>query len=247
LFVLDARPPGHLSVYSVEDVHHPRLVGRSLGVPVGPFSGVSAAGGLCVVSGGTSQLTVWRYDDSGLTDSIPAFHTDLGRGQPNALIAKDGERAFVATHYYGPYFGLETIGFQHDSVVRLGSVELPEAGFTEGGAKPASFPIALSELDDGRLLAAYGQSLSSFRTQTGLELEWTLDLPGPVVGLAVSGSRALASTGGRRPELIEVSTGDNPHILRRRLLPPGTKPLGVALTPASAAVAARERGVLGFK
>src|SRR5437867_8780978 len=89
LFALDARPPGHLSVYSLADPRHPRLLGPSHDVPVGPFSGVSAAHGLCVVSGGTSQLTVWRYDASGAL-TCPIDSIDLGRGQPGVLAAPAG-------------------------------------------------------------------------------------------------------------------------------------------------------------
>jgi hypothetical protein len=50
LFALDAKSPGHLSVFSIARPEEPALVGKPVGVPVGPFSGVSAAGGRVIVS-----------------------------------------------------------------------------------------------------------------------------------------------------------------------------------------------------
>ncbi|MGH7644032.1 MAG: hypothetical protein ACREMR_00465, partial [Gemmatimonadales bacterium] len=110
LFVLDAREPGHLSVYSLADPLHPHLVAPPREAPVGPFSGVSASGGLCIVSGGTSELTAWRYDRAGRLTG-PVATADLGRGQPDVLVARDGMLAYVSTHYWGPSFGLDVVRY----------------------------------------------------------------------------------------------------------------------------------------
>jgi hypothetical protein len=65
LFALDARPPGHLSVFSIEDPSKPILVSDPVDVAVGPFSGVSAAAGQVIVSGGTSRMSLRTYDAHG--------------------------------------------------------------------------------------------------------------------------------------------------------------------------------------
>src|SRR5215212_11867187 len=65
LFALDATPPGHLMIYSLANPDLPSPSGQIVPVPVAPFSGVSAAGGVVAVSGGTSQLTLREYDRDG--------------------------------------------------------------------------------------------------------------------------------------------------------------------------------------
>lgn len=95
LFVLDARAPGHLSVLSLRDPVRPTLASPPREVPVGPFSGVSASAGLCIVSGGTSSMTAWRFASTGALAG-PVASMDLGRGQPDVLIARDGGLIFGA-------------------------------------------------------------------------------------------------------------------------------------------------------
>jgi hypothetical protein len=160
LFVLDARPPGHLAAYALSGRDSLVLVSPPRVVPVGPFSGVSASNGVVVVSGGTSRLTAWRYDASGIaTDSVPFATADLGRGQPNVLLANGV--AFVATHYWGPYFGLNVVRLGvAGQLSAAGKLELDGAGFTDGGAKPANFPIGLALLNDTTLLVAFARGVA---------------------------------------------------------------------------------------
>jgi len=94
LFALDARPPGHLSVFSLAGSPGIKLASAPLGVAVGPFSGVSAGGGRVIVSGGTSLMSLRTYDSEGKLGPLLA-EIDCGRGQPDILMNPDGTWAFV--------------------------------------------------------------------------------------------------------------------------------------------------------
>jgi hypothetical protein len=247
LFALDARPPGHLSVYSLADPRRPRLIGRSHDVAVGPFSGVSAAGGLCVVSGGTSRLSAWRYDTRGAL-SGPVDTLDLGRGQPDVLVTPGGV-LFVSTHYWGPHFGLGVARFDSASgrLEQLADLPLEGAGFTAGGAKPANFPIESALLGDTLLVAtARGLEVIDVRDARRPLLRTTIDLGGPAVNVDVAGRRAAVTVAGAAPALVVLDFARTPIHPRRHLLPVGTFPGGVALRPPRAAVAAGNAGVLFF-
>jgi hypothetical protein len=248
LFALDARPPGHLSVYSLSDPTHPQIVGAPREVAVGPFSGVSAADGLCVVSGGTSQLTLWRYDSSG-TITGPLATADLGRGQPDVLLGPQGV-IYVSTHYWGPYFGLDIARFDsaQSRVQRLGKLPLPGAGFTTGGAKPANFPIESALLGSDTLLVASARGLDVLDVQTPSQprLLTTIDLGGPAVNVDVERRTAAVVVGGATPAIVFLDfTTNSPH-QRRVELGLGTNPTGVALGGPRAAVAAGSAGVALF-
>jgi hypothetical protein len=247
LFVLDAVPPGYVSVFSLVDPLRPALVSAPQPAPVGPFSGVSGTHGVTMISGGTSQLTVWGY---GLDGQIrgPIGTSDLGRGQPEILLAPNGV-AFVSTHYWGPYFGLETIRFDSASraVVRLGSLKLDGAGFTTGGAKPANFPIDLAMRGNDTLLVAYarGVALVNVSDPSSPELLRTIDVGGPAINVDVDGFWAAVTVAGSNPAvvMIDLSPPAGPRI-KRIPLPAGTNPAGVVFSGARVAVAARARGVL---
>ena len=95
LFALDARAPGHLTTYALADARRPARSSGALPVPVEPFSGVSAAGGRVVVSGGTRPLTVAAYGPGGAL-ATGTGSTELGRGQPDVLLAPGGAVAYVS-------------------------------------------------------------------------------------------------------------------------------------------------------
>jgi len=245
LFALDARPPGHLSVYTLADPEHPRLLGSPRDVPVGPFSGVSARDGWCVVSGGTSKLTLWKYAPSGALTG-PLATADLGRGQPDVLLGSGGV-LYVSTHYWGPYFGLDIARFdtaQH-RIEALGKLPLSGAGFTTGGAKPANFPIEAALLGTDTLLVASARGLDVIDVRVP-RLLTTIDLGGPAVNVDVDARMAAVVVGGGAPALVFLDfTTDSPR-QRRVKLGPGTNPTGVALGGPRAAVAAGHIGVQLF-
>lgn len=248
LFALDARPPGHLSVYSLAEPTRPRLLAGSRDVPVGPFSGVSSAAGLCVVSGGTSQLTIWRYDAHGALAG-PLATTDLGRGQPDVLVTARG-LLYVSTHYSGPYFGLDVARFDSGQgrIAKLAELPLDRAGFTAGGAKPANFPIESALLGDDTLLVASARGVDVFdvRTAEHPRLVSTIDVGGPAVNVDASGSVVAVTVGGEAPTLVFLDFATAPPRQRRIDLPVGTIPAGVALGAPRAAVAAGKNGVVFF-
>lgn len=250
LFALDARPPGAVSVYSLSDPAHPRLVSDPRPVAVGPFSGVSAAGGLCIVSGGTSQLSAWTYDSTGALVG-PVAMADYGRGQPDVVVAPGGRQAFVSTHFWGPKFGLTRVRFDaaRRELTAAGSVPLDGAGFTAGGARPANFPIEAATMGADTVLVAHARGLAVFVAQgdSGLARGPLVDVGGPAVNVDAMGNVAAVAAGGDAPAVVLVQFRDGAaEVTRRIALPAGTKPAGVALTATSVAVAARAHGVLVF-
>ena len=250
LFALDARPPGHVSVYSLEHPLRPQLVSPPRPVPVGPFSGISAAAGICIVSGGTSDLTVWRYDRAGLS-AAPVATADLGRGQPDVLLAPDGRLALVSTHHWGPYFGLDVVAL--DAGGQPGppaELEIAGAGFTAGGARPANFPIEAAVLGRDTVLVAHagGVAFVDVRTPDHPVLRATIDLGGPAVNVDARGNTVLVAVAGEAPALVLLEVAGGRAALARRIpLPSGTLPGGVALTATHAAVALAARGVQTFE
>ncbi len=248
LFALDARPPGHLSVYSLAEPTHPQLVAPSREVPAGPFSGVSAARGLAVVSGGTSHLTVWRYDARGSLTG-PLTTIDLGRGQPDVIVTPAGV-LYVSTHYSGPYFGLDVVRFDSGPprLDKLAELRLDGAGFTAGGAKPANFPIESALLGDDTLLIASARGIDVIDVSVPAlpRLLTTIDVAGPAVNVDVDGSVAAVTVAGGAPALVLLDLTTSAPQQRRVELPVGTFPAGVALGGPRAAVAAGKAGVLFF-
>ena len=244
LFVLDARPPGYLSAYTLRgDSLH--LAGAPRAVAVGPFSGVSAANGVVIVSGGTARMAAWHYGPNAvLADTAPFATADLGRGQPDVLVSAG--LAFVSTHYWGPYFGLDILRVDADSLPVVATLELPGAGFTTGGAKPANFPIEMAPLNDTTLLVAFerGVAVVNVAHPEAPRLVRVLELGGPAVNVDAAHGVAAVAIAGRSPGVAIV---DGARVVRRITLPSGTKPLGVALSGATAErviVAARDRGVM---
>jgi len=244
LFALDARPPGHLTVFS------PKLASAPVDVAVGPFSGVSAGGGRVIVSGGTSLMSLRSYDASGKLG--PRIATiDCGRGQPDVLLTADGNRAFVSTHRWGPYFGLTSVRVNGSSpyLTKSGSVKLDTYGFTAGGAKPANFPLETA-LDGNTLLVATlrGLTIVSVADPDRPALVAKLDLG--VRGVNVDVRNHLAAVVGSSPRpllvLVDVSSPSSPRVVRSIPLPEGSRPGGVAIGTTRVVVAAGNHGVLTF-
>jgi hypothetical protein len=218
-------------------------------VPVGPFSGVSAARGTCVVSGGTSALTVWRYDSTG-TLTGPVATADLGRGQPDVVLAADGQRAFVSTHYWGVTFGLDIVPLRQPGapLAASGELRVPGAGFTEGGAKPANFPIELAEIGTDTVVMAYARGLAVIGTAGDRPILLAhADLGAPAVNVDAADGRVAVVVAGPAPGLVLLDfPAGRVRIIRRIALDAGIRPVAVILTHSKAAVAARGRGVLVF-
>ncbi len=242
LFALDARPPGHLFVYSLTDDENPALIGNPIGVPVAPFSGVSAAAGSLIVSGGTSELTAFHYDKQGRLSITGTL--DLGRGQPDVTLSPDGRRAFVSTHYSGPDFGITMVDLTGAAPKQITTFAVRDAGFTSGGAKPANFPIEL---------AVTGKSLF-IAHQAGLGIS-TLEDPAQVrvlplgvraVNVDVWNGTAAVVGSSPRPVLVivDVRNPETPSVIRTENLPPGSYPTGVAINERYIIIAAHDAAPL---
>ncbi|HEU0224830.1 MAG TPA: hypothetical protein VFR29_05305 [Steroidobacteraceae bacterium] len=250
LFVLDARPPGNLSVFSLANPELPTLVQPPVPVDVGPFSGVSAANGLVVVSGGTSLLTLRRYALDGRL-SAEFASADLGRGQPDVLLGTDGRHAFVSTHDDGPFFSLSVLRLDRDalSIMHIASLPLATYGFTPGGARPANFPIEMAIAGENLLVAsAAGLQLIDVSDPAQPRPRATLQ-PG-ALPVNVDARAGLAAVVGSDPDpelaLVDLADPSAPKLLRSIRLPEGSYATGVAIAGRQAVVAAHAAGTLVF-
>jgi hypothetical protein len=246
LFVLDAREPGQLAVFTLDDPHMPRLVGAPVPVDVGPFSGVSAASGRVVVSGGTKSLTVRAYDSHGALGE-PLVHTDLGRGQPDVLLSVDGLRAFVSTHDRGPDFSLVMLELAARSAIARGALPLVTYGFTPGGAKPASFPIESALQDDALYVAHAAGLLVADVSHPDAPRELALlDVGFQPVNVDVRDGLAAVVGSRPRPSLafVDVRSAGAPRVIDSVALPQRSRPTGVVLLESHAVVAAHAAGAL---
>ena len=250
LFVLDARPPGVLSVYSLADPEAPALRQPPVAVDVGPFSGVSAAAGRVAVSGGTGRLSLREYTPEGRLGSEIAS-ADLGRGQPDVRLAPNGRTAFVSTHVYGPHFSVTVagIGSAPLRVEPRGSVALESYGFTPGGAKPASFPIQTALAGDLLLVAhASGLGMVDARDPDSPRLLRVLEVGVLPVGIDVADGIAALVGSAPDPRLVLVDVRDSelPRVVGEVSLPAESRPTGVAIFESRVVVAAGTAGVLLF-
>jgi hypothetical protein len=250
LFVLDAEPPGHMAVFWLEDPAVPRLLADPVAVEVGPFSGITAAAGRVIVSGGTSRLSLRAYDAAGrLGDEVAT--ADFGRGQPDVQLDAGGELAFVSTHNWGPYFGLTLIraGVQPPAVVELSTLPLDTYGFTPGGARPASFPIETAS-EGSRLYVAFAGGLGVVDVADPAAPKLLSRIDPGVTPVNVDVHDGIAAVVGSQPSprlvFVDVHDAANPQVLQSFPLPEGSLATGVALSASYAVVAAHGRGTLLF-
>lgn len=233
LFALDATPPGYLLVYSLADPRRPRLLEKPLPVEVGPFSGVSAAAGVVAVSGGTSRLSLRHYAADGRLGMQPVF-ADYGRGQPDIALRDDGRLAAISTHLYGPKFAVTVARIDPASLAltSLGQLELPGAGFTAGGFKPAHFPLVARWLGD-RLYVAHGGGLdvvaaSDHDTPRLLAHD---DRAAPAMDLIVQGRQLFVLRAGAEPALLRyaLDAPGRPQRLTVQRLPANAHPAALVV------------------
>ena len=250
LFALDARAPGYLSAYRLVDPRQPVLVSGPLPVPVEPFSGVSAAAGRVVVSGGTKPLTVASYAPSGPLGEVTAS-AELGRGQPDVLLAPGGSIAWVSTHFswFQATFGVTALRLDAPPAppATLSRLQLTGAGFTPGAAKPANFALETA-LDGQTLLVAHGAGLAAVDVADAAEprlLSVTI-LPVRPVNVDAAGGVAAVVGSDPAPRLVLVDVRDPtaPRVERTVDMPPGSHPVAVALDGRHVVVAARAGGVV---
>lgn len=249
LFVLDARAPGHLAVFSLADPGAPVLAGEPVAVDVGPFSGVSAAHGRVVVSGGTSRLSLRAYDAAGRLGNELAT-ADLGRGQPDVLLCPYGRYAFVSAHDWGPYFSLKIARLTDAGALALeSSLALPTYGFTPGGARPANFPIEAA-FQDRLVYVVSADGLRVIQLSPHAAPQVLAHLPLDLQPVNVDVRDGIAAVVGSAPApalvFVDVRRPSRPRVVQSVPLPAGSRGTGVALTDSHAVVAAHGLGTLLF-
>jgi len=231
LFALDATPPGHLTTYSLTHPDLPAPSGETVPVPVGPFSGVSAAAGLVAVSGGTSQLTLREYDRDGHFGKEVAT-ADFGRGQPDIALTPDGRLAAISTHIYGPEFAITFVGIRRQplGLEELGQIRLKEAGFTTGGFKPAHFPLVAAWRGD-HVYVADGGGLAVIDASDPRQPRLLLRdrQPQPAMDAVVSGGELDVLRAGSQPAVFRyrLDTSNLPTLTGRWNLPAGSRPAAI--------------------
>ena len=246
LFALDATPPGHLMIYSLANPDLPSASGDVVPVPVGPFSGVSAAAGVVAVSGGTSQLTLREYGRDGRfgTEVVTA---DFGRGQPDVALRPDGRLAAISTHIFGPEFAITfaEIRRQPLSLEMLSQLELKDAGFTIGGFKPAHFPLVAAWRGD-HVYVADGGGLGVIDVSDPRRPHLLLRdrRPQPAMDVVVSGDELDVLRAGSQPAVFRYRLEDSnlPTPAGSWNLPAGSHPAAIARDGSNTLITQRERG-----
>ena len=243
LFALDATPPGYLIVYSLADPGRPGAAVEIAPVPVGPFSGVSAAAGVVIVSGGTSQLTLREYGRDGRLGKEVAA-ADFGRGQPDVALRADGRLAAISTHLYGPEFAITFVAIRRRPLrlEMLSQLRLPDAGFTAGGFKPAHFPIVAAWRGD-RVYVAEGGGLDviDLAAPRRPRLLMRDRRARPAIDVAVSGGELDVLRAGPRPAVLRYRLDSSGRAAWVGSLPAGGRPAAIARHGAGTVITQFER------
>jgi hypothetical protein len=166
------------------------------------------------------------------------------------LIAPDGRRAYVSTHFslLADTFGLTVVAVEEPPQAprSLATMELAGAGFTPGGRRPANFPIEMALAGD-TLLVAHGKGLAliDVRDPAAPRLVGVLALDMAAVSVDAGGSRAVLVGSSPSPGMVvvDLEAEGGPRVNSRVALPPGSLPTGVAIAADSAVVAAGEGGL----
>lgn len=169
-FLLDARS-GAVWMESANAAHTQlsRVPNQApISVPVGPYSGVSAAAtttattneGLVVVSGGTDLLSVLSWTRSGGVASGSST-LKVARGQPDVVVNGNATLAYVSTHIEGDDFGITSLQLSAPPTAPSvrGQLRIEGAGFQPGVTRPANFPLHAAFLNPGTLLVTAGSAL----------------------------------------------------------------------------------------
>lgn len=187
-------------------------------VGAGPYSGVSASAGAAVVSGGTCGVTLLSVGGDGALEVVSTASID--RGQPDVAMLPDGSAALLSSHFSGSEdefvdgqeFGLSLVRATDLSLAdRLG---LEGAGFTDGGGRPASWPVRASIVGD-HAYVAHGGGLHIVRISSGPSLETAAHLPLDVaaIDVAVFGDRAYVVGVPAAVLVVDITDPEHPSVL----------------------------------
>ena len=252
LFLVDARGEDYLAVYSLSDPIRPTLVSGPIGVNGGPFTGVSAANGNVVVSGGTTHLNYRKYDTNGkLSTAESIFGRD--RGHPDVLLSSDGAVAYLSTDFNDivddAEFGIVTILLDDlaGSPVLLSELGIPGSGFSNTTTRPTGFPIKTAIVGN-HLAVAHNAGFTLIELIEGRYLAGvnTIDIDLEATNLAVNDLTAYVIGRDPSPTLVQIDLTDinSPVVTDRMDLSITSVPTSIAVTDDLILIAANEDGII---
>lgn len=252
VFALDANRPGSVFSYALASPDKPWPACKPVAVDTGPFSGLAAATGRVVVSGGTGKMTVLTYTSVGHFGATPA-KADLGIGQPDVVLAHGGAVAFASTDFReavdGARFGITVLAIHEppEAPEILARIGVRGAGFTPGIHRPATFPLhcllkghLLYVAHGGGLLALDVSRPAASHVVQEVKLGFhPLGVDGDETGLYVVGSHPSPTLARLRIHEGGLLALDDEVPLRR-----ASRPARVAVGSLRMAIADLDRGVL---
>ena len=246
LFVMDGTGNA-LRVLSIANRTQPTVVSGPVAVNVAPFSGVSAANGRVIVSGGTGLLSSRTYTPAG-TLSGQALMIDLGIGQPDVLLSDDGATAFVSTDFSGLVngqgFGITVVDVSSQPLNVTDQIGIAGAGFSVGGDGPANFPIE-SAIQGNTLFVASGDGISVFDVSNLNSVQTLAVIPlstNPINVDIVNDTLYVVGNSPGTLTTIDVSDLSSP-VIETTTLAEGSGPLGVAATSSYLVIADEFLGI----
>jgi hypothetical protein len=224
------------------------------------FLGISAANGNAVVSGGTSRLTAFTYNQQ--TGSLsPGQTADFGKGQPD-VYQPSGDIAFVSTDFPskvdGRRFGITVASLpslQIQNQIGLLSGNIPSQALPFG-ARSANFPVVSTSFQAGGSLCLAGATPDGFTVVCNpgnAQQSLRFDVAGTsnALGVAAGGSRSFVVTlNGNSLSLLTFDVSglptSGPVLVSSEQLATGVSPpVAVAASPdgSRVVVAANQNGL----
>lgn len=257
LFILDTlgfSSGGRIRSLSLANPEAPTIASEFVTAPTRFFSGIAAANGRVIVSGGTEIMRVFEYDrESGAIGGQST--TGLGViGRPDIILSPDGEQAFVSVDFSGNFqgFSLGLVALQIRERATGNPFTLTEQfrlGLSSGqlsrSSQPANFRLESALLGDA-VLVAHEEGLSVVREGARSQL---IDLGFRAVNVDVLGSTAFVvgtETNETVPRLAVIDFSDiaNPDITENQAFPNRGQFLGVAANKDFVVIATSDAGGL---
>lgn len=241
-----------LSVLSLADAAEPALL-TTAATNFSAFSGLSAANGVLVVSGGASDSNtqIYTYTDSTLTlttDGIPQLDSATGNPDVHLTATSDGATAFYSqdigavANFAIQSVAIDTSGevqaIADDIVLTPGELDFDPA------FSPANFPVESEFLNDQLFVAHFAaQGIEVIDIASDSELQPTIPLPFEPTNIATDGT-LLFVVGLTNPtvEIVDPGTASVTGSLSSATAL--VQPVGVAASLTHVAIADRTEGLL---
>ncbi len=249
LFLLDA-DDGVLSSYAVNEDGSLALVTADREVEVGPYSGVTANETSVVVSGGTCSVSIFELDPATPGELGGSSSVDPYRGVPDATAAPGRPQVVLSTHFSGDAdefvddseFGIAVLHTERAEIVDAAGII--DAGFTDGGGTPASWPVRV-EVRGDRVLVAHGGGLSRFSIDADGSLASLdqLTLDGPATDVSTFEDKAYVVSANATLSVVDLSD-DVMQVEQSTSLPMGAQPTAVIALGPWVFIAGGEQGLV---